>query len=278
MRRFYKIILIVLGVIGTASVCDADIIHFQNGNKLEGIIVSEDDKSVILQTSIGTFTFGRSDIKEVEKADEQKHEQLKEGWEEAKKKQTYQQKSQQKTTTEETKKPTKKAPLSPEEKKDRAYLRKVWRARRYPASGPIKEGKYSTPEKTLTAYMKANKKNDGYALMDTFTEDSKELLRQLGELHGGGPPKAFSFIFGNPKDYEIEEYNKAAIVFFEGKVKDTTAMLLVKEKGQWKVDYRAWQQTFYKDDKKGHHEFTTDKIVFPEQYREIERLIWPGGR
>ena len=62
-----KSLFLLLGLLLFSGICLADIIHFKDGRKIEGVIVSEDAKKVKLKTKYGTKEFLLSEIDKIEK-------------------------------------------------------------------------------------------------------------------------------------------------------------------------------------------------------------------
>lgn len=67
MRR--NLVLIGLGVMVFAGIAHADMVYLKNGRAMEGIVISEDNRMIELEISIGTVTFQKSEISRIDKSE-----------------------------------------------------------------------------------------------------------------------------------------------------------------------------------------------------------------
>ena len=68
----------------TASAVSADTVYLKNGGIMEGVIEKEDDKKVELNTGFGSVTFGKQQIKKIERSSLEENEKAIKKWEEEK--------------------------------------------------------------------------------------------------------------------------------------------------------------------------------------------------
>ncbi len=69
MHKFSLILALVLG--GSWGLASADTLHFNDGTKVDGVVVSEDENFISLQVGKGRMTFPRSDVSQIEKNDKE---------------------------------------------------------------------------------------------------------------------------------------------------------------------------------------------------------------
>ena len=74
MRIFILTISILTAL---AHIASADVIHFKNGGKIEGIISEETDRYVVVDIGIGSMTIWLDEIERIEKATPEDIERIK---------------------------------------------------------------------------------------------------------------------------------------------------------------------------------------------------------
>lgn len=99
MPKFILYASLAIFFSGFIPVAYADIIYLKNGRQLEGLIKSEDEKSVELEISFGTVKFEKTQIERISRASSQETESIRQNWE--KQKQETQQRMKQQRIEEE---------------------------------------------------------------------------------------------------------------------------------------------------------------------------------
>jgi len=106
-------------------------------------------------------------------------------------------------------------------------------------------GKYSSPQKTIAAMIKAMEKGDVDAYIECFTEESRTILEATGTPLTS---ESIKVDVRDVKDIKFKQTEKkgdrAVLVSEEEK---GGALVFTREKGAWKVDLQATMEEAFKD-------------------------------
>ncbi len=105
-------------------------------------------------------------------------------------------------------------------------------------------GKYSSPQRTISAMKKAMEKGDVDAYIECFTEESRVLLEAAGAQLTSESIKVDAEDMKDVKFKQTEKKGDRAVLVSEEETGG--ALVFKKEKGDWKIDLNATMEEAFK--------------------------------